>query len=203
MPLNFGYIGIGKETTAGTAVAPSAFFRATSPAQMSARVEFYEIPGIDAFGPVGVVPTQLSGEGDIEVVVQPRSIGHLLAGLLGLPNTSGGTAPYTHTFTPKNSAPTYTLEAQDGVAVHRLVGSRVSSLEFTHSADGVLLARASLVSMNRTTTGTPATGTYEADLFTVGQVTVSVGGTALQGRTTAVSVSLQFPKTPRHTVESV
>lgn len=203
MPLNFGYIGIAKEATRGTAVAPTVFYRATAPAQVRAQMSLHYVPGIDDYGDVGAVPAARSGEGQFEVVVQPRSIGHLLTALLGAPTTTGTAPNYTHTWTPKTVVPTYTVEAQDGLGVHRLVGASVSGLELSHSSDGVLLATTDWVAMDRTTITTPATATYETGLYTVGQVVVSVGGTALAARARSVRVTLDFPKQPRQSLGQV
>ncbi len=196
MPLNLGYAGLGKETTPGTAVAPTMFFRLQEVPQVRAVASFAEVPALDALGVPIVVPTQRHAEADLSVVVTPRAIGALLAALLGAPATTGTSPNFTHTFTPKTSYPSYTLEVQDGVAVHRAVGAQVTELTFRHSADGYLQAQARLVGLDRTTTGTPATPTYESQVFSVGQVAVSVGGSPVTARATNVEATISVPKDP-------
>jgi len=203
MPLNLGYAGLGKETTPGTAVAPTFFFRLQEIPQVRAVASFAEVPALDALGTAIVVPTQRHAEADLSVVVTPKAIGALLAALLGAPATTGTSPNYTHTFTPKTSYPSYTLEVQDGVAVHRAVGAQVTELTFSHSADGYLQAQASLVGMDRTTTGTPATPTYESQVFQVGQVAVSVGGSAVTARATNVEATISVPKDPFQALDKV
>lgn len=196
MPLNLGYAGLGKETTAGTAVAPTIFFRLQELPQVRAAASFAEVPALDALGTAIVVPTQRYAEADLSVVVTPKAVGALLAALLGAPATTGTSPNHTHTFTPKTSYPSYTLEVQDGVAVHRAVGAQVTELTLRHSADGYLQAQARLVGMDRTTTGTPATPTYESQVFQVGQVAVSVGGSPVTARATNVEATISVPKDP-------
>lgn len=203
MPLNLGYAGLGKETTAGTGVAPTIFFLLQEVPQVRAAASFAEVPALDALGTAIVVPTQRYAEADLSVVVTPRAIGALLAALLGAPATTGSAPNYTHTFTPKTSYPSYTLEVQDGVAVHRAVGAQVTELTLRHSADGYLQAQARLVGMDRTTTGTPATPTYESQVFTVGQVTVSVGGSPVTARATNVEATISVPKDPFQALDKI
>uniref|UniRef100_A0A7C5REE4 Uncharacterized protein n=1 Tax=Thermus caliditerrae TaxID=1330700 RepID=A0A7C5REE4_9DEIN len=203
MPLNLGYAGLGKETTPGTGVAPTFFFRLQEVPQVRAAASFAEVPALDALGVSIVVPTQRHAEADLSVVVTPRAIGALLAALLGAPTTTGAAPNYTHTFTPKTSYPSYTLEVQDGVAVHRAVGAQVAELTLRHAADGYLQAQATLVGMDRTTTGTAATPTYESQVFNVGQVSVSIGGSAVTGRASQVEVSISVPKTPFNALSQV
>jgi len=203
MGLNIGYAGLGKETTPGTAVAPTMFFRLQEVPQVRAVTSFAEVPALDALGVPIVVPTQRHAEADLSVVVTPRAIGALLAALLGAPATTGTAPNYTHTFTPKTSYPSYTLEVQDGVAVHRAVGAQVTELTFRHSADGYLQAQARLVGLDRTTTGTPATPTYESQVFQVGQVAVSVGGSPVTARATNVEATISVPKDPFQTLSQI
>lgn len=203
MPLNLGYAGMGKEATPGTAVAPTFFFRLQELPQIRANAAFAEVPAFDALGAPLAVPTTRSAEASLSVVVNPKAIGALLAGLLGAPATTGTAPNYTHTFTPKTSYPSWTVEVQDGVAIHRAVGAQVTELTLRHAADGYLQAQATLVGMDRTTTGTAATPTYESQVFNVGQVTVSVGGSPVTARATNVEATISVPKDPFQTLSQI
>jgi hypothetical protein len=57
--------------------------------------------------------------------------------------------------------------------------------------------------MDRTTTGTPATPTYESQVFSVGQVTVSVGGSSVTARATNVEATISVPKDPFQTLSQI
>lgn len=203
MPLNFGYVGVGKETTPGTAVAPSLFFIPQELAEVRADAEFAYIPNVLGYGDLAAVPAKRSGSGRTSVVVTPRAIGAALHALLGNPTTTGTAPNYQHVFTPKTAFPSYTLEAQNGVAIHRLVGGQVNAITFRHDANGYLTADIEWVGMDRTTTGTAATPSLELNYFTVGQVAATIGGSAVAARLESVEVSLSFPKTPFQSIDQV
>jgi hypothetical protein len=194
MPLNFGYIGIGKETTRGTAVAPNIFFRASRPVSPALRQEVAEMPDIAAYGVADLVPTARHVEADLGVVVTPNAIGALLAALLGAPTTAGTAPNYTHTFTPKTTTPTYTVEAQSGVGIFRTPGAVVGELEFSHAATGILEATARYMARDKTTHGTAATPTVEAAVFTPAQVSLSVDGGNLHALGEDLRLRLSYPK---------
>jgi hypothetical protein len=133
-------------------------------------------------------------EGDLGVVVTPNAIGALLTALLGAPTTTGTNPNYTHTFTPKTSTPTYTLEAQSGVGIFRAPGVVVGELEFSHAANGILEATARYMGRDKTTQGTAATPTVETAVFTPTQLTLSVDGGALQTYGEDLRLRLSYPK---------
>jgi len=194
MPLNFGYIGVGKETTRGTAVAPTTFFRATRPQAPALRQEMAEVPDISAYGVADLIPTARHVEGDLGVMVTPNAIGTLLAALLGAPATTGTAPDYTHTFTPKTTIPTYTVEAQSGVGTFRVPGVVVGELEFSHAANGLLEATARYMGRDKVAHGTAATPTIETVVFTPTQVSLSVDGGALQAYGEDLRLRLSYPK---------
>jgi len=194
MPLNFGYIGVGKETARGTAVAPTFFFRASRPVSPALRQEMAEVPDISAYGVADLIPTARHVEGDLGVMVTPNAIGALLAALLGAPATTGTAPNYTHTYTPKTTTPTYTVEAQSGVGIFRTPGAVVGELEFSHAANGILEATARYMARDKTIQGTPATPTVETVVFTPAQVSLSVDGGNLQTLGEDLRLRLSYPK---------
>jgi hypothetical protein len=194
MPLNFGYVGVGKETTKGTAVAPTLFFRPSRPVAPAFRQEMAEVPDISTYGVADLVPTTRHVEGDLGVIVTPNAIGALLAALLGSPTSTGTSPNYTHTFTPKTTVPTYTMEAQSGVGIFRIPGMVVNELEFSHSATGLLEATARYLGRNKIVQGTAATPTIEAVVFTPTQVSLIVDGDALQTYSEDLRLRLSYPK---------
>ncbi|MFZ8812307.1 MAG: phage tail tube protein [Thermus aquaticus] len=194
MPLNFGYVGVGKETTRGTAVAPNTFFRATRPVAPALRQEMAEVPDISNYGVADLIPTARHVEGDLAVVVTPNAIGTLLTALLGNPTTTGTAPNYTHTFTPKTTTPTYTVEAQSGVGIFRTPGAVVGELEFSHAATGILEAAARYMARDKTTHSVAATPTVETVVFTPTQVSLSVDGVSLQAYGEDLRLRLSYPK---------
>jgi hypothetical protein len=194
MPLNFGYIGVGKETTRGVAAVPTFFFRATRPVSPALRVEQAEVPDVSAYGVADLIPTARHVEGDLGVVVTPNAIGTLLTALLGTPSTTGTAPNYTHTFTPKTSTPTYTLEAQSGVGIFRAPGMVVGELEFSHAANGILEATAMYMARDKTTHGTAATPTVETAVFSPTHLALSVDGGNLHTLGEDLRLRLSYPK---------
>ena len=202
MPLNFGYVGVGKETTKGTAVAPTLFFRATRPVSPGLRQELAEVPDISAYGVADLIPTARHVEGDLGVVVTPNAIGALLAALLGAPTTAGTAPNFTHTFTPKTAIPTFTVEAQSGLGIFRAPGAVVGELEFSHAATGILEATARYMARDKTTHGTAATPTVETVVFTPPQLSLSVDGGNLHTLGEDLRLRLSYPKEPIQTFGS-
>jgi hypothetical protein len=194
MPLNFGYVGVGKETTKGTAVAPTLFFRPSRPVAPALRQEMAEVPDISTYGVADLIPTARHVEGDLGVIVTPNAIGALLAALLGAPSTTGTNPNYTHTFTPKTTIPTFTVEAQSGVGIFRVPGAVVNEMEFSHSATGLLEATARYLGRDKTTQGTAATPTVETVVFTPTQVSLSVDSGSLQTYGEDLRLRLSYPK---------
>ena len=192
MPLNFGYAGIGKETTYGTAVAPTAFFRLQEVAHLEADQKYAEVPGIDDFGLAAAIATTRTGKGDLAIVATPAAIGHLFSGLLGAPATTG-TAP-NYTFTPKATVPSYTIETQDGTGVEKLLGAKVSEVTLTHAADGLLTAKATLMGADKVVGGTPSTPAAETTYFVQQMVGITFNALAHAQRAEDLEVRLSFNK---------
>jgi len=194
MPLNFGYIGVGKEATRGTAVAPTIFFRPSRPVSPALRQELAEVPDISTYGVADLIPAARHVEGDLGVVVTPNAIGTLLAALLGNPTTTGTPPNFTHTFIPRITTPTYTVEAQSGVGIFRTPGAVVGELEFSHSATGILEATARYMARDKVPHGTAATPTVETAVFVPNHVSLSVDGVNLHALGEDLRLRLSYPK---------
>src|SRR5690606_21973494 len=93
-----GSIGIGKETTWGTAVAPSVFYNATeSITEERGRLRESMNFGTRSRQPADAGRLRITGAMD-GMHARPEGIGHLLRAALGAPQTTGASAPYTHEF---------------------------------------------------------------------------------------------------------
>lgn len=140
-----GSIGIGKETTWGTAVAPTAFFNATE-SIVEERTRLRE--GMN-FGTRSRQPAddgRLRIRGAINGIhARPANLGHLLRAALGAPQTSGA-GPYDHVFTPataKFSAeaalPPYSVTVKrNSSAIHRYSGGQLNRLVLNQPVDDAL-----------------------------------------------------------------
>jgi hypothetical protein len=190
------YLGIAKEATKGTVVAPTDFIPVAK----------------DNLKPVDVVDplydTGLRGSNVVNYnYIQGRSrstfdfggavfadtIGYSIAGLLGSVATTGASAPYTHTISLENSLTSdvdvqpisYTLTDFYAVDVRSYPGCQFSDFSLKFNADGMLEYDAKTTGWASTTVSDP-TPTFSTVLPTpVWRGTVSIGGasvaTAMEG----------------------
>jgi hypothetical protein len=190
------YIGIAKEATKGTAVAPTDFIPVAK----------------DSLKPVDIVDplydTGLRGSNVVNYAyIQGRTrstfdfggavfadtIGYGLAGLLGSVATTGASAPFTHTISLKNSLTSdvdvqpisYTLTDFYAVDVRSYPGCQFSDFSLKFNADGMLEYDTKTTGWASSTVADP-TPTFSTVLPTpVWRGTVSIGGssvaTAMEG----------------------
>ena len=110
--------------------------------------------------------------------VQYQGLGLLIEMAFGDLNTTGGSAPYTHDFTPDIDLPSATLEVQRGTGItnqmERFTGIKVSSLAISCEAGGEMTASLDFIektSVARAANITPSFGTGVSVLhFHAGQL---------------------------------
>jgi hypothetical protein len=140
MPIGIGYVGLGKESTFGTAVAPNVFLPVAS-AEVNVDPQFYypdQIRGSRAQNKA--IATGLKVDGGLEMDADAAMVGHLLLAALGSVSTTAASGVNTHVFSPANTLPSYTLEKYDGTMIQRTSGLKADKLSLTidASGDGVL-----------------------------------------------------------------
>ena len=190
------YLGIAKEATKGTVVAPTDFI----------PVAKDNLKPVDLVDPL--YDTGLRGSNVVNYnYIQGRSrstfdfggavfadtIGYSIAGLLGSVATTGVSAPYTHTISLENSLTSdvdvqpisYTLTDFYAVDVRSYPGCQFSDFSLKFNADGMLEYDAKTTGWASTTVSDP-TPTFSTVLPTpVWRGTVSIGGasvaTAMEG----------------------
>jgi hypothetical protein len=196
------YIGIAKETTKGTIVAPTDFIPVAK----------------DSLKPVDIVDplydTGLRGSNVVNYAyIQGRTrstfdfggavfadtIGYGLAGLLGAVATTGASAPYTHTISLLNSLTSdvdvqpisYTLTDFYAVDVRSYPGCQFSDFSLKFNADGMLEYDSKTTGWASSTVADP-TPTFSTVLPTpVWRGTVSIGGSAVA---TAMEGSIEMTR---------
>jgi hypothetical protein len=196
------YIGIAKETTKGTIVAPTDFIPVAK----------------DSLKPVDIVDplydTGLRGSNVVNYAyIQGRTrstfdfggavfadtIGYGLAGLLGAVATTGASAPYTHTISLLNSLTSdvdvqpisYTLTDFYAVDVRSYPGCQFSDFSLKFNADGMLEYDTKTTGWASSTVADP-TPTFSTVLPTpVWRGTVSIGGSAVA---TAMEGSIEMTR---------
>ena len=200
------YIGIAKETTKGTAVAPTSFI----------PVAVGKLKPVDVIDPLfdeglrgslvknyNYIQGRVRSTFDFGGPVFPDTFGFAVAGLLGSVATTGSTAPFTHTVSLKNASavgadaqPTsFTLTDFYAANVREYAGCQIHDVNLSFTAEGLLDYDAKAHGFESATASTP-TPSFSAVLPTpVWQATVSIGGSAV-AYTVEGSINMTRPATP-------
>lgn len=155
-------LGVAKETTPGTAVAPTDFIPFDSgslePRDVPTLLEDTGQRGsmVDVYDHLaGPIYATFGWGGNVHA----DTFGFLLANILGDVATTGASAPYTHTFATKNSGDgqpvSLSLTDYDGTAARVFAGVRLTSLEVTFDAEGLLTYKAEATSLASSPTASP------------------------------------------------
>jgi len=190
------YVGIAKEATKGTAVAPTDFIPVSKDSLKPADIvdPLYDtgLRGSNVMN-YAYVTGRTRSTFDFGGAVFADTIGYAIAGLMGSVATTGASAPYTHTISLKNSLTSstetqpisYTLTDFYAVAVRQFPGCQFSDFSLKFNADGMLEMDTKSTGWASATTTDP-TPTFSTVLPTpVWRGTVSIGGstitTAMEG----------------------
>jgi hypothetical protein len=189
MPIgSLAHIGIGKETTFGTAVASTSYLKFASES-INESIEQIKNEGIMGIFDEGAQYEGLHAvEGDIEGDVYPSSVGHILRSAFGAPvSTMIVTGAYSHVFTPTNTnfsttcaVPSYTLEINRDIGqAFQYSGAVVNELTMSIGSDKKLLSMQAAIIAKALALITKTTPTFETtDPFTWNQVAVTFNGAA-------------------------
>ena len=184
------YLGIAKEATKGTPVAPTDFIPVMKDSLKPADIidPLYDT-GLRGSNVVNYnyIPGRTRSTLDFSSAVFADTVGYALAGLLGSVATTGSSAPYTHTISLKNSAVaaaddqpiSYTLTDFYAAAVRAYPGCQFSDFSLKFNADGMLEYDAKTTGWLSASASTP-TPSFSTVLPTpVWQGTVSIGGSTV------------------------
>jgi hypothetical protein len=184
------YLGIAKEVTKGTPVAPTDFIPVMKDSLKPADIidPLYDT-GLRGSNVVNYnyIPGRTRSTLDFSSAVFADTVGYALTGLLGSVATTGSSAPYTHTISLKNSAVaaaddqpiSYTLTDFYAAAVRAYPGCQFSDFSLKFNADGMLEYDAKTTGFLSASASTP-TPSFSTVLPTpVWQGTVSIGGAAV------------------------
>jgi hypothetical protein len=196
------YLGIAKEVTKGTAVTPTDFIPVAKDSLAPADIidPLYDT-GLRGSNVVNYnyIPGRKRSTFDFGGAVFADAIGYPLAGLMGGCNTTGASAPYTHTISLLNSTTSnvdvqpisYTMTDFYAVAVRRFPGCQFSDFTLKFNADGMLEYDTKTTGWSSSTTTDP-TPTFSTVLPTpVWQGTVSIGGSSVS---TAMEGSIEMKR---------
>jgi hypothetical protein len=184
------YLGIAKESTKGTVVAPTDFIPVS---QDSLKA----VDNIDPLYDAGLrgsnvvnynyIPGRTNSTVDFSSAVFADTVGYALAGVMGSVATTGSTAPYTHTISLKNATATgsdaqpisYTLTDYYVANVRSYPGCQFSDFSLKFNADGMLTYDTKATGWLSSAVATP-TPTFSSIVPTpVWQGTVSIGAVTI------------------------
>ena len=184
------YVGIAKETTKGTAEAPTDFIPV-------AKDSFKPVDVVDSLFDTGLrgsnvmnynrIPGRTRSTVDFGGSVFADTIGYAIAGVMGTCATTGASAPYTHTISLTNSLTSgtdtqpisYTITDFYAVDVRSYPGCQFSDFNLKFNADGMLEYDTKTTGYASEVVSDP-TPTFSTVLPTpVWQGTVSIGGSAV------------------------
>jgi len=186
------HIGIGKETTWGSAVAASDYLRFVS----ESLVEETEEVTQEVIRATRDAPDSIQGVitvgGDIELEVYPGTIGHLLRSIFGDPTTTqpdgvGAPNTYQHVFVPSDTPFSddcagwpYTLEVyRDLDQADQYAGCVVNALRFSFGVgQKILRATASIIGKEMAKIAKTSPSFAAEKPFQWNQATIQIGGAA-------------------------
>lgn len=184
------YLGIAKEVTKGTPVAPTDFIPVMANKLKPADVigELYD-EGLrgSLVKEYNYIQGRSNSTFEFGGSVFADTFGYVLAGVLGDVATTGSTAPYTHTISLKNATAVgadaqpiaYTLTDFYAANVRAYPGIQFQSCSLKFTADGLLEYDAKGTGFLSASASTP-TPSFSTVLPTpVWQATVSIGGTTV------------------------
>ena len=200
------YLGIAKEATKGTAVAPTDFIPVSKdslkPVDIVDPLFDTGLRGSNVLN-YNYIPGRTRSTVDYGGAVFADTVGYAIAGLLGSVATVGASAPYTHTISLFNSLTSdvdvqpisYTLTDFYAVDVRSYPGCQFSDFSLKFNADGMLEYDTKTTGWASEVVSDP-TPTFSTVLPTpVWRGTVSIGGSPV---TTAMSgnIDMKRPATP-------
>jgi hypothetical protein len=200
------YLGIAKEVTRGTAVAPTDFIPVMKdnlkPVDIVDPLYDTGLRGSNVLN-YNYIPGRTRSTVDFGGAVFADTVGYAIAGVLGSVATTGVSAPYTHTISLFNSLASggdvqpisYTLTDFYAVDVRSYPGCQFSDFSLKFNADGMLEYDAKSTGFQSETVSDP-TPTFSTVLPTpVWRGTVSIGGSAVSTAMTG-NIDMKRPATP-------
>jgi hypothetical protein len=184
------YLGIAKETTKGTAVAPTAFI----------PVNIGKVKPVDVIDPLydeglrgsmvknyNYLQGRTRSTFDFGGAVFPDTFGWALGGIMGSVATTGSSAPYTHVVSLKNASATgadaqptaFTLTDFYAANVRSYPGCQIHDLTVNFSADGMMEFDAKATGWASEAVSTPSPSFTTVLPTPSWQGTVSIAGVAV------------------------
>jgi len=185
------FVGYGKETTWGTKVVPTAWARFRGGFDFVHKAEHIRLSGTDELRSyVKFVRGNISAEGSIsDLELLPDHFGLLLEAALG--SVNGSVYKVKH-----GGLPSLSVEVSHGGLLHEYVGTKISSLEISAEAGGLLRASTSFVGRLGRDLASAETRSYSSkEPFVCHGVTLTWGGSTIRAQTATVRIEnpLRYP----------
>lgn len=178
-PKELSWLGVGKETTWGTAATPTYFipFEDVKPNDNITTVDDQGVRGVMATT-FNTLQSIAQGEMEVSGDVFPDSIGLYLLAMLGSDNVTGTTTK-THAFKlGTTQPPSLTMAFYDGTSMRNYAGQIISDLEFTWAKNAALKYDVKGVG-KKSATATAATPSITTTVPLMGwNFGLTIGGTA-------------------------
>ena len=201
------YLGIAKEVTKGTPVAPTDYIPVASskmkPADIIGELLASDMAQGSLVKDYAYVQGRSNSTYDFGGPVYPDTIGYVLGGVLGSVATTGASAPYTHTISLKNASATgadaqptaFTLTDFYAANVRAYPGIQFHDFNMKFTADGMLDYDAKGTGWLSSAASTP-TPSFSTVLPTpTWLATVSIAGSTVSN-TVDGEISMVRPVTP-------
>ena len=200
------YLGVAKEATKGTAVAPTDFIPVLAsklkPVDLIGELYDEGLRG-SLVKNYNYIPGRTHTTFDFGGAVFADTFGYVLGGLLGDVTTTGASAPYTHTISVKNATavgadaqPTsFTLTDFYAANVRYYPGTQVHDCSLKFTADGLLDYDAKATGWASTTTTAPTPSFSTVLPIPTWVATVSIGGSSISNSVEG-NLDMTRPVTP-------
>ncbi|WP_304459010.1 phage tail tube protein [Alicyclobacillus sendaiensis] len=189
---SLSYLGLGVETTLGTPVAPTGFvpvrsFKPQDNPKFVADTGYRGQP-VDLFGEyLGVI----SAEYGVDGYAYPSSFGNFLGAIFGQDTVTGTAAPYTHTFVPQATVPSYTISDYYVAGFRQWAGAKCDKLSIKFTPDAGLSYSAHFIGFPSVTGTAPSSQTFGVNPYFLGwEASLSLNGSA-DATLRSVSIDLE------------
>lgn len=184
-PPQVSFVGLGKESTRGTAAAATVFIpvkKLTFPNTMPHYTPDDGMRG-SAVKTYDMIATQTWSEPSYDGDAFSDSFGYWLHMLMGEVAVAGPVSTvYTHTFTTLNTAPfqppSYTITDYNGIQAKQVPGALVSEIQLKFTATGLVEYSVKLVGFKESNVSTPSKTFTTEVVKPAWQGVVTLGGSA-------------------------
>lgn len=200
------YLGVAKETTKGTPVAPTDFIPVTAsklkPVDLIGELYDEGLRG-SLVKNYNYIQGRAYSTFDFGGPVFADTFGYVLGGLLGDVTTTGASAPYTHTIALENATGVgtdaqpiaFTLTDFYAANVRYYPGCQISETTLTFTSDGLLDYDAKATGFPSTTTSAPTPSFSTQIPIPTWVASVTIGGSTISNSVDG-SITMTRPVTP-------